>query len=88
MKRTHAGDHGRGGKDKKDFTTYKFGDQEIMLILKNNNNMIIDSDPGFVDLENENFQLKDDSPAFKLGFKPIPFDNIGLYRDEYRKILK
>ena len=55
--------------------------------LKDNNNMVIDTDPGFVDLENENFQLKDDSPAWKLGFKPIPFENIGLYIDEHRKIL-
>ena len=50
-------------------------------------NMIIDVDPGFVDLENKNFHLKDDSRAYKLGFKRIPIDKIGLYVDEYRKSL-
>jgi len=50
-------------------------------------NMVIDVDPGFVDRENENFQLKDDSPAYKLGFKRIPIEKMGLYVDEYRKSL-
>ena len=56
--------------------------------LENNGNMVIDTDPGFVDLENENFQLREDSPAYKLGFKRIPMEKIGLYVDEYRKTLK
>ena len=30
-------------------------------------------------------KLREDSPAFKRGFKPIPEDKIGLYEDEYRK---
>ena len=51
-------------------------------------NRIIDSDPGFVDPENENFQLRDDSPAYALGFKKIPIEKIGLYiNDEYRTVL-
>jgi len=32
----------------------------------------------------KSFQLRDDSPAFKLGFKPIPLEKIGLYQDERR----
>ena len=48
---------------------------------------LVDQDPGFVDPENEIFQLKEDSPAYKLGFKPIPIEEIGLYIDEYRKSL-
>ena len=72
-------------KDKKDFITYTFGEKEIMDELKDN--MIVDVDPGFVDLENGNFQLKSDSPAYKLGFKRIPIEKIGLYSDEYRKSL-
>lgn len=47
-------------------------------------NIVINTDPGFVDFENVNFQLKDNSPAFKLGFKRIPVEKIGLYIDEYR----
>ncbi|MBT4484427.1 MAG: right-handed parallel beta-helix repeat-containing protein, partial [Candidatus Latescibacteria bacterium] len=72
-------------KGQKDFITYKSGDQEIIDELKENR--IIETDPGFVDLENENFQLRDDSPAYALGFKKIPIEKIGLYIDEYRKSL-
>jgi parallel beta-helix repeat protein len=35
------------------------------------------ADPLFVDTETGNFQLKPNSPAFKLGFKPIPIERIG-----------
>jgi hypothetical protein len=36
-----------------------------------------EGDPGFVDSAHGNFQLRDDSPAYKLGFKPIPMEQIG-----------
>ena len=42
------------------------------------------ADPLFVDPRKDDYRLKPDSPAFKLGFKPIPFEKIGLYADEYR----
>lgn len=32
----------------------------------------------------EGFQLSVDSPALKMGFKPIPFDRIGPYKDPLR----
>ena len=67
--------------------TFNFGDKEMTEELEKHGNMIINTDPGFVDIENGNFNLKDDSPAWKLGFKPIPFDKIGLYIDEYRTSL-
>jgi len=35
------------------------------------------TDPLFVDLENGDFRLKPESPAFKLGFQQIPFQQIG-----------
>ena len=43
----------------------------------------------FVDAKNWNFNLKPDSKVYKemRGFKPIPFDKIGLYTDSYRKTL-
>ncbi len=44
---------------------------------------LLEEDPHFVDQKNGNFQLKQDSPAFKFGFKPIPVSQIGLYRDAY-----
>ena len=43
----------------------------------------LQGDPRFVDQGKLDFQLRDDSPALKLGFKPIPIDKIGLYRDGY-----
>ena len=43
-----------------------------------------EGDPGFVDLKRGDFRLRKDSPVWKLGFKPIPFDKIGLYEDETR----
>lgn len=65
-----------------DFSLFENGNEEIMNEMKDNT--FIDTDPGFVDLANKDFRLKDDSPAWKLGFKPIPFEKIGLYQDEYR----
>ncbi|HXE51632.1 MAG TPA: right-handed parallel beta-helix repeat-containing protein [Tepidisphaeraceae bacterium] len=38
---------------------------------------LVDADPHFVDPSSGNYQLRDDSPAFKLGFKRIPIDQIG-----------
>ncbi len=41
---------------------------------------LLDEDPHFVDAANKDFRLKEDSPALKLGFKPIPVDKIGPYQ--------
>jgi hypothetical protein len=43
------------------------------------------SDPGFVNRKEADFRLRRSSPAFALGFKPIPINQIGLVEDEYRK---
>ena len=50
------------------------------------NNWLTDSDPGFVDAKNMNFQLRDDSPVYEKipEFKKIPFEQIGLVTDQYR----
>ncbi len=40
---------------------------------------LIGGDPGFVDAKAGNFRLRDDSPALKAGFRPIPFEEIGLH---------
>ncbi|HOW69792.1 MAG TPA: right-handed parallel beta-helix repeat-containing protein [Phycisphaerae bacterium] len=45
---------------------------------------LVDQDPHFVDPAKGDFRLKDDSPAFRLGFKQIPVEKIGLYKDELR----
>ena len=36
------------------------------------------ADPLFVDPAKDDYRLKPDSPAFKLGFQPIPVERIGL----------
>ena len=51
-------------------------------------NNLSDADPQFVDPAHGNYQLKPGSPAFKLGFQRIPFDKMGLYKDEYRSETK
>ncbi len=49
-------------------------------------NFVTDKDPGFVNIERQDFQLKDNSVVYKIlkGFKRIPFDKIGLEKDQYR----
>ena len=53
-----------------------------MLAIQNN---MIDQDPGFIDEANMDFGLSEDSPAYEIGFKPVSFDKIGLFEDEFRK---
>ena len=55
-----------------------------LLTIEDN---LVDKDPHFVDRRGGDFRLKEDSPAFDLGFKPIPIDRIGLVVDAYRKHL-
>ena len=45
---------------------------------------LLDQDPRFVNTAKLNFQLCNDSPAFKLGFKRFPIKKIGLYRSADR----
>ena len=52
-----------------------------LVTVKDN---LTEGDPGLVAPEKGDFRLKEDSPALKVGFKPIPFENIGLHKDEYR----
>jgi parallel beta-helix repeat protein len=46
------------------------------------------ADPHFIDPEHGDFDLQDDSPAFKLGFQPIDMTAIGpnLWPDEVKEI--
>lgn len=45
---------------------------------------LVDADPHFVDREKGDFRLKEDSPAFALGFDPIPINKMGLYQSDQR----
>ncbi len=49
---------------------------------------VMTGDPGFADVKNGDYRLVKDSPAWKLGFKPIPVDKIGLYKDEFRTTIQ
>ena len=42
------------------------------------------ADPLFVDPANDDYRLRPESPAFKLGFKPIPVEKIGPYQSADR----
>jgi hypothetical protein len=42
------------------------------------------ADPLFVDAEKDDYRLRPESPALKLGFKPIPIEKIGPYQDPMR----
>ncbi len=54
------------------------------------NNWITEEHPGFEDMENKNFNLKKDAKVFEKipGFENIPYNEIGLYEDEYRVMVK
>ncbi|HJN15381.1 MAG TPA: hypothetical protein QGH10_07825, partial [Armatimonadota bacterium] len=45
---------------------------------------LVDVDPKFVNAKKLDFALRKNSPAWGIGFDPIPVDEIGLYADEDR----
>ncbi|HPO13792.1 MAG TPA: right-handed parallel beta-helix repeat-containing protein [Candidatus Hydrogenedentes bacterium] len=55
-----------------------------LLTLQDN---MINEDPHFVDTAKQDFRLKDDSPAFTVGFRSIPIEEIGLAKDRFRNVL-
>ncbi len=63
---------------------FRRDNEEIRKRFEERGNTIIDGDPGFVDAANGDFRLREDSPAWELGFEALPVDQIGLYVDEYR----
>jgi hypothetical protein len=52
-------------------------------------NFVTKTDPGFVNMAKGNFALRPDAEVFRRipGFEPIPFEKIGLFKDEYRTTL-
>ncbi len=47
------------------------------------NNLITKEDPGFEDMENQNFKLKKSSEIYTKikGFEPLPFEKMGIIKD-------
>lgn len=58
-------------------------EKKALPLVKLDNNLL-DQDPQFVDAAKQNFQLRQDSPAYKLGFRRIPTEKIGLFKDDTR----
>ena len=54
--------------------------------VKPDENWVTDRNPGFADAAKGDFRLRPDAEVFARlpGFKPIPFEKIGLYVDELR----
>jgi hypothetical protein len=48
--------------------------EEDHLILQEN---LVGQDPNFADPENDDYRLEEDSPAWDIGFSPIPVEQIG-----------
>ena len=71
--------HGESPKD----TWWDGIEAGIKPLVKLEDNLI-NEDPKFVDEKAGNFQLRADSPAWKLGFQRIPVEKIGLYKDDCR----
>lgn len=57
--------------------------EEIVQVRNN----LVGTDPHFVDAANGDFRLAEDSPAWALGFVPLPMERIGLQRDRFRTTL-
>jgi hypothetical protein len=65
--------------------TYSIDDPDARAKFEEMGNVVVEVNPGFIDIEHGNYDLAEDSPAWELGFKPIPFDSIGLQIDEWRE---
>jgi hypothetical protein len=65
--------------------TYRNGNPQAAEILGHRGNRIVAGDPGLDDLATQDFSFTPGSPATKIGFKPIPFDQIGLRPDQFRR---
>jgi len=66
--------------------TYTTKSQEVIDLLESYDNVIYEGNPGISVKDDYYIRIEENFPPYKLGFKPIPIDTIGLYTDEYRKI--
>ena len=58
-------------------------EEKARPFLKFENNLV-GTDPLLLDATRLDFRLQKKSPAWSIGFKPIPIEKIGLYRDSLR----
>jgi hypothetical protein len=57
-------------------SSWHTGAAEYLTVRDN----LVDADPHFVDPAAGDYRLREDSPAFALGFKPLPLRQIGLIK--------
>lgn len=75
------------GVETENFTEFPRDHAAMAAAFEQRGNRIITGDPGFVDFAGADFRLRENSPAYRLGFEKIPVEQIGLYRDAFRKAL-
>jgi hypothetical protein len=75
-----------GWRDPKEVCRKVFANHVDRKYMTITDNLVTQEDPGFVDAARMDFRLRDDSTVYRCisGFQRIPFEKIGLYRDEYR----
>ena len=57
---------------------------EVGVVLEDN---LVDVDPRFVDPARGDYRLRDDSPAWAIGFERIPLEQVGLVADDWRRAI-
>jgi len=62
---------------------YSRDDSLVAAELVRRGNLL--ADPGIVDARGGDFRLREDSPAWQVGFRRIPLESIGLIVDEFRR---
>jgi hypothetical protein len=67
--------------------SYPNGDSAVAAEFVKRGNILVQGDPGFGDLETQDFRFCPRSPAAKFCFDRIPFENMGLLKDDYRRAL-
>jgi hypothetical protein len=61
-------------------------EEKAKLYVRIEDNLVgSDAELALVDARKGDFRLRPQSPTVKIGFKPIPFERIGLYRDKWRR---
>jgi hypothetical protein len=67
--------------------SYPNGDAAVAAELAKRGNILVQGDPGFGDLLTQDFRFSTRSPAAKFSFDRIPFEKMGLVKDDYRRAL-
>jgi len=67
--------------------SYHNGDPAVVAEFARRGNILVQGDPGFGDLQTQDFRFSPRSPASGFSFERIPFEQMGLVKDDYRRAL-